>query len=234
MVVPIQKRVAALFVDILAVGSILFSETSVAMDLQPASIRGDAKKNPVSVLQNRYFMKVGRPEVGFIVGSFLNESYTDTSSVGLRAALFATEWLGFEYQYSDTSVKDSDDRRALNQIKYRSIDTEETISPDPEVNSVHGMIDGNIIFAPFYGKMNLMNYLIVYSDVYFTTGVTKVDTDQGDITGVSFGAGQRFYWERSISMRVDFRDRIYTETRAGKDSRKHTYTIDFGLSYFFI
>ncbi|MGE0174145.1 MAG: outer membrane beta-barrel domain-containing protein [Oligoflexales bacterium] len=202
------------------------------LELKPSEIRAKTQNNPVTVLQNRYFLKAWRPEIGFATGSFLNEAYTDTTSMGLRASLFVNEYLGVEAQHFKTTVKDSDDRIALNDIEVEKDGKPTTV--DPEVNPVSKIVDLNAIYAPFYGKLNLADQLIVYSDLYFTGGMSKVSTVQGDLNALALGAGQRFYLEKSVSFRIDFRDRIYTEKRGGKDSRKNSYSVDFGMSYFFL
>lgn len=205
-----------------------------ALDLDPNEIRGTSSKQPVSVLQNRFFSKALRPEVGIIAGKFLNESYTDTLAAGLRSAMFISEWVGFELQYLRTSVSDSDDRRALNQIKYKSVDGKDDVirTLDPEVNPIHQIFDANVIAAPFYGKLNLLDKFIVYSDLYALAGLSKIDTEQGSLNAFSIGAGQRFYFLNSTSFRIEFRDRTYVERRSGQESRKHALCLDFGASYF--
>lgn len=218
-----------------ALGLTMFvlSSNATAIQLNPDQLRGNNEKNPVSVLQNRYFTKAMRPEVGLATGSFLNEAYTNTALRGARFSLFITEWFGVEVQSFDTSVTDSEDRKVLNQQRYQDPDTGEIVSPDPEVNNVSSIKDINAVFAPFYGKLNLMNSMILYSDLYLTAGVAKVETFQGDLNAITLGAGQRFYFLQSLSFRIDFRDRIYKETRAKRDSTRHAYSVDFGLSYFF-
>jgi outer membrane beta-barrel protein len=237
-------------VQIIARLSILLATLSFAqmakadgLDLKASEIRGDSSKKPVSVLQNRFFLKALRPEVGILAGSMLNEAYTDTKSFGARAGVFATEWLGFEVQAIRTNVSDTADRKALNRLKYRPLEDptaatrageEVIVSPDPEINAIHGMTDVAVIAAPFYGKLNLMNKLIVYSDLYLTGGISRVETDQGDKTALIIGGGQRFYLYESWSLRIDVRDRIYTETRAGEKTRKNAVGFDIGASYFFL
>lgn len=224
-------------IKLLLVSTVLLcasTSSSFALDLKPSEIRGDQRKNPVSVLQNRYFLKAWRPEIGFTAGSFLNESYTDTTSMGVRGALFFNEWLGLEIQHSTTSVKDSDDRKALNKLEYKRIDDDKIVSPDPEINPIHKITEVNVIYAPFYGKLNLMDALIVYSDMYLTGGVAQINTDQGDLSALVIGGGQRFYWTQSMAFRIDFRDRIFNEKRAGQDNRKNSYAFDVGMSYFFL
>ena len=223
------------FIDTLFAISAIFTAGHLWGDeLNTQEIRGEDRVKPVSVLQNRYFLKQYRPELGVVYGTFLNEAYTKTTDYGIRGAFFISEWLGFEGQYLSTSVQDSEDRTALNKIKYRKLDSAEVISPDPEVNKVHRVVDGNIIIAPFYGKMNLVDRFIIYSDLYLTAGLAKVETDQGELNAFTIGAGERFYWKKSIAFRIDFRDRIYTEQRAGESSRKNSYSVDFGVSYFFL
>ena len=216
------------------IGGLIVPIQAFGFALDAKEIRGDRKNNPVAVLQNRYFTKSLRPEIGVAMGSFLNEAYTDTSTMGYRLSLFVTEWVGVEYQSIDTSVKDSDDRKALNDLTYRRTDSEEVVSPDPEVNPIYGVNDVNLVFAPFYGKLNLLDQMILYSDLYLTVGYANVDTSQGQLSAATIGAGQRFYFLKSMSFRVDVRDRIYTEKRLGEDTTKHAYSIDFGLSYFFL
>ena len=216
----------------LAFTILMSTEYLCALELQPNEIRGDKVINPVSILQNRYFLKSFRPEIGMSVGTFLNEAYTDTSLWGYRGSLFVNEWLGFEAQYVQTNVADSEDRRALNQLKYQKIGTTEVVSPDPEINRIHGSQDIGVIVAPFYGKLNLLDSIIIYSDLYLTAGLAKVDTDQGRLNSVTWSAGQRFYWKKSLSFRVEVRDRIYNEDRTGENYTRNAYSVDFGLSYF--
>jgi outer membrane beta-barrel protein len=180
-----------------------------------------------------------------MVGQVMDEAYLNTNFMGARAGLFFNEWLGFEVQSLRTVVRDSDDRKALNGMKYRPLedpnsgdavpgdDVETVVSPEPEVNAIHGMTDFTGIAAPFYGKLNLMNKWIIYTDLYGTVGMSRVETEQGDKTGMHVGLGERFYIGKAWSFRIDFKDRIFTETRGGQDTRKHSYSVDLGGSYFF-
>jgi outer membrane beta-barrel protein len=227
-----------------AIVALFTASAAFAFDLDPNEIRGKSSKEPVTVLQNRYFLKQYRPEVGFSLGMIMDEAYLDTQTYGVRSGMFFNEWLGFEVQMLKTAVSDSDDRKALNTLHYKPIDGKSgdatdangediTVSPDPEVNAIHSMTDFNAIAAPFYGKLNLMNKAIIYTDLYVTGGISRVETDQGDLNAMSVGVGERFYIGKAWSVRLDFRDRIFTETRAGEATRKNCYGTDLGASYFF-
>ena len=233
------------FVGALALAA-LTAPSASALDLKPDDIRGKSSKEPTSVLQSRYFLKAFRPEFGLLAGQILDEAYLKTTTTGARAGMFVSEWIGFEVAMLRTTVKDSSDRRALNTLKYRplkdssgntvpagSTGDETVVSPDPEVNAIHAFTDTSIVAAPFYGKLNLLNKFIVYTDLYVSAGYSRVTTDQGALNAGNFGAGERFYVGQALSFRLDFKDRIYTETRAGEPSRKNCYSWDLGASYFF-
>ena len=239
--------VRALCHGLFGVSLCLAATSARALDLKPDEIRGKSSKEPTSVLQNRYFTKSYRPEFGLLAGQVVDEAYLNTSTFGGRVGLFFSEWLGLEVSMVKTIVRDSADRKALNTLKYQPLpqtdnsgnaipanpNETKTVSPDPEVNAIHGMTDTNAVAAPFYGKLNLLNRWIVYTDVYFTGGYSLIETDQGKKNGINFGGGERFYVGQSWSFRVDFRDRVFKEARAGQVTRKNSYSWDLGTSYFF-
>ena len=212
----------------------LYSLKTEAVDLVPDKIRSDPRRSSVVVLQNRYFTKVWRPEFGLSVGKYMNEAYTDTTTQGVRGSVFFNELIGVELQYQQTSIADSKDRQALKQLRYREMGTDNIVSPDVEVNQIYDSMDVNCIVAPFYGKLNLFDTLIIYSDLYLTAGLTKLGTEQGSKTAISIGAGQRFYWEKALSFRIDFRNRNFDEKKSGEKYNRDTQSIDIGVSYFFI
>lgn len=230
-------KVPSFYARIASVGVLTFiisSMPAVALDLKPSEIRGDQSPKPIAVLQKRYFTKAFRPELGLSLGYILNEAYTNTSMVGIHSSLFFSEWVGGEIQYFDNSVTSSDDRKALNKLVFRDEDKpSKLVSPDPEINAIYRVIDFNGIIAPFYGKLNFFNALIIYMDFYLTLGASHLETDQGNKLGIVAGAGQRFYLNKTLSMRLDVRNRNFSETRAGQSSRRNSLSVDFGVSYFF-
>ena len=230
-------------------GASAMATVARAEDLSPSDIRGKSSKEPVTVLQNRAFLKAYRPEVGLVAGAILDEAYTNTTLTGMRAGMFVNEWLGFEVDQFQTKVADSADRKALDTLKYRPLNdpgagnatsangttttTTTVVSPDPEVNAIHQITDFSAVAAPLYGKINILNKWIIYTDLYGTGGVSRIVTDQGPKLGETVGAGERFYLGKAWSVRVDFKDRIFNEERAGAQSRRNSKAVDFGASYFF-
>jgi outer membrane beta-barrel protein len=227
------------------------SDLSGTTDVSPSDVRGRSSKEPVTVLQNRYFLKAYRPEFSLVAGFMLDEAYTNTTTMGARAGMFLNEWFGFEVTQLQTRVSDSEDRKALNNLHYPVVSpqtgnssnataangsqtTQVTmVTPDPEVNAIHSVTDFTLEAAPFYGKLDVLNKWIIYTDLYATAGMTHLETDQGSKAGEIVGLGERFYIGKSWSVRFDFVDRIFTETRAGEDSRRNSKNVNFSTGYFF-
>ncbi len=231
-----RKHCSPVFSLFAQIGIIIFLLTPLtgwSLDLKPSEIRGKTEAQPVSVLQNRFFLKSFRPELGLMAGTMLNEAYSDTAMWGWRLGMFFSEWLGAEIQYLKTKVNDSDDRKALNKMKFRKLSEDIIVTPNPEVNSIHQITDVSLVAAPFYGKLNFLDLLIVYSDLFISAGYSRVDTDQGIKSAAAIGAGIRLYLLNAWSFRVEFRDRNFEETRTGETDRRNALSVDFGLSYFF-
>jgi outer membrane beta-barrel protein len=202
------------------------------MDLDPNEIRGSGTKESVDVLQNRYFLKAERPEIGIIGGVILNEAYVNTNISGLRLGMFINEWLGFEGQWMRTTVKASNDKKTLEKMQYRSLNSSEITTVSPEINAIHSINEANVIAAPLYGKINILNQWIIYTDIYVAGGLAAINTDQGDKTALSVGIGERFYLGKSWSIRFDFKDRIFNETRGGSTARRNAESVDLGVGFF--
>ena len=222
-------QVSRIFVSIFA---LMWAASAAAMDLDPNAIRGSSNKEPVDVLQSRYFLKSYRPELGVLGGIVLNEAYTNTQISGIRAGMFINEWLGFEAQQMRTKVTASTDKTTLEQLRYRPLSGEGVTTVSPEINAIHSIVEASVLAAPLYGKLNLLNLWIVYTDIYFAAGLANIETDQGRKGAVAVGLGERFYLGQSWSIRVDYKDRIFNETRGGITSRRNAQSIDLGVGYF--
>lgn len=208
------------------------STEALALELKPSEMKGKVRKKSVYVLQNRFFKKFMRPEIGLYAGSFLNEAYTDTFGVGGKLSFHFSEWLAVEAFYTKTTVSDSEDKKALKQLIYDSV-RGGTKVPEVEVNPIYSATDITAAVSPFYGKLNFLDMMIVYSDLFLTGGVSTLDTLQGQKTGLVMGIGQRFYFQKSMSLSIDFRNRMFQETRAGKETNANSQVVNLGMGYFF-
>jgi outer membrane beta-barrel protein len=202
---------------------------------------------PIKVLQNRFFKKALRPEVSGFVGTVLDESYTKTYSVGARLGFFFNEWVGFDYTYAYFDVEDSADLQALKSFEVYVCNSSSGVDGELQkcqltpshvrLGSLHALT-GTV--APIYGKINLFDSMILYSDIYFTAGSGLLDTSQGEKIPIILGLGQRFYFANRYSVRIDGVDHIFQQERENqqggksvkKVSTKHAWVVSLGLSAF--
>jgi outer membrane beta-barrel protein len=195
------------------------------------------------VLQNRFFLKKMRPEVNLFGGQVLNEPYSQTWMLGGRAGVFLTETLGAEYTFTSFSAKDSEDLKALRKIKYckdQKVAGAQCVLTNTEPSFVR-LKGGHTLtgtFAPIYGKVNLMEGYILYSDIYANIGAGILSTSQGSKNAFVVGFGQRLYFAESFNVRIDAVDHIFQEERdnLGKTqkSTRHAWTVSLGVSAFLL
>lgn len=207
-------------------------QQSLAIDLDPSEIRTTKTNKKISVLQNRFFLKEMRPEIGIEVGTLINEAYTDTTLAGLSYSFYLSEWIGFTGYSLQASTADTEDRKVLQNLRYRSLDSDRIVSPDPEINLIRSINEAGVHFLPFYGKLNLIDQLIIYSDLYIGSGISMLETDQGKINGGYFSLGQKFYWKKNMSIKAEVKNRIFKESNFDKKVIREVYSVALGVSYF--
>ena len=207
---------------------------SASPNLAPASEDARPEK-PVKVLQNRYFLKAMRPELSAFGGVVLNESYSRTSLFGARVGLFPTESWGIEASFGKFVASDSADLKALKQLEYYD-QKGKPLRIEPSYVRLESVTSLTANFVPVYGKINLLDWNIIYSDLYVNGGVGLVKTSQGNKNALVVGVGQRFYFAKSFNVRVDATDHIFRETRDNlgqlKQSWHHGWTVTVGISAF--
>lgn len=187
-----------------------------------------------TVLQNRFFTKQLRLETGVSAGTILNESYSNTSSFGGRVGLFLSEKIGVEYNYAKFKAADSPDLLALR--KQEVCVALECRSIEPSYIRLSKSHQLQLVTAPIYGKINLFDWLILYSDLTLSAGAARVETTQGQKWALTPGIGQRFYFSRSFSLRIDATDVFLRQTVSNGEtslsSWRHNWVAQFGLSAF--
>lgn len=209
-------------------------QSTVSPSLAPAADDARAER-PVKVLQNRYFLKAMRPELSGFGGVVLNESYSRTILLGARVGLFPTESWGIEAAYGKFIASDSADLKALKQLDYYD-QKGKPLSIEPSYVRLNSVTSLTGSFVPIYGKINLLDWNIIYSDLYVNAGLGLVGSTQGNKTAFVFGGGQRFYFAKNYNVRVDAVDNMFRETRdnLGKstESWHHAWTVTLGFSAF--
>lgn len=232
-----MRRIRRISIIVLSAASLLGAGRGVAQEAA-------APDDSVRVLQNRYFLKAMRPELSLFGGMVLNESYSDTYTYGARAGMFLTELVGLEYAFGMYKALDSPDLKALKKSQVCVGNVCKGIEPSfSRLKLAHSL---SLTLAPVYGKVNLLDLAIIYSDINFSAGAAYLKIDQYKPAALSFaraskvapllGVGQRFYFGKSFSARIDASDYIYLEERENlgqvKKGTRHAWTVTVGLSAF--
>ncbi|MFK7872041.1 MAG: outer membrane beta-barrel domain-containing protein [Oligoflexales bacterium] len=208
----------------------------LASSVDADGIRGVQSRRPVSVLQQRFFEKSNRIQFGLNTSMILREAYNDTFLTGLHLSYFLKESLGFELNINQSHITDSDDYNALRSLSYRPVvtdtaDPDRLVSVDPERNRIHSMTDLGVVFAPFYGKFNILDENIVYADFLFLTGLTSLKTDQGQKIALNLGFGEAMYFMEQWSIKFLYRSRFFQEERSQQKYTRHIMNLSLNLGY---
>jgi outer membrane beta-barrel protein len=199
-----------------------------------AMARTEVPESSPAVLQNRFFTKQMRAEFGLSAGAILNESYSQTQAAGARAGLFLTEKLGVEYNYSKFSSKDSVDLIALRgqEICIGA----ECKSIEPRYIRLINLHQLQVVTAPVYGKINLFDWAILYSDLTFSAGFGRLQTSQGNKWAFTPSFGQRFYFSKSFILRMDATDVFLRDVVKNgvfsSENWRHNWIAQIGVSAF--
>jgi outer membrane beta-barrel protein len=192
-----------------------------------------------AVVQNRFFRKALRPEISLSGGRVLNEAYSSTYSGNVRLGLYFSEYVGAEIGFTQFSSSNSADLDALYNLTYFKKEPNNTYSGTRIVPSFVRLKSATTTlasFAPVYGKINVFDKVIIYSDIVVSGGIAYLQTTGGDEIPVVIGVGQRFFFSKSFSLRVDALDYIFSEMRENKgqpvESLRHAWVVSLGLGVF--
>ncbi len=128
-------------------------------------------KKKVFVLQNKIHRNKGHSNVALGFGESLLSDFQDTMAIHLMVDYYFDEEWGLEFFY--TSYSNS------NNSSYDAVQADTAGSVIPHIvrfNSIYGL---NLMFSPFYGKINTFN-TIFYVDWNFGVGLAMADSEDND------------------------------------------------------
>ncbi len=167
-----------------------------------------AKDTDFNVVQNRLYSKAGRFALSANYGTSISETWSDGPTFAGSAAYYFTERLGLELNYSMTDSKDNADTETLRgQLGF------------PNHNKMKQFYGASLNFVPFYAKMSVMNYAIIYFDMTFALGggvqTYQQQRDDGNVDQtaptVTFDVTQHFFLNRYLALRFDYKNRWFNE-----------------------
>ncbi len=162
-----------------------------------------------SLIQQRYFVKSGRIMFSATAGVHINNPQHEGYVAQVAAGYFLSETLGFEVQYSNSSLKDND---VIDQLANLGGGAS-TLNRTKTLNYIGGALN----YSPIYAKMSLLGYKILYYDLILSAQLGQTEYQQTLLGSsptesaltVGLGITQLFYLNRYFSLRVDFNNRFY-------------------------
>ncbi len=185
---------------------------------------------PVRVIEQTYFVKKARPEISLQGGLLLNETYLTTGRITGKAGFYFNDFWGVELSGAAITASDNAEKEALGNLRYPSkSDPTKEVGIEPEINQIHSSFDLAAIFVPIYGKVSLLSKAILYSDLFFTAGVGLSQTDQGGKVAFTTGIGQHYFVTKSWSIRLDFKNYAFWESKKALDTDYLRSSVSFSL-----
>lgn len=198
---------------------------------------------PVS---GKLLQKAGRQEFSPTLGMSLGDPFYTKYLVGLRYAYHVGEqWSvgvgGFWAEGSPSGAVTRCDSRGLN---CRTPSSRDLLRAPGNFNFLAGV---DLSWAPLYGKISVLAESVLHFDTYLVVGGGVLQTSHmpPNATRVeeklaphgSIAVGQRFYLNRSATLRVELRDLVYPlelQGRTGPEtSIQNQLLFTLGLSFFF-
>lgn len=172
---------------------------------------GSIPYDEVVVVQRKYTRKAWRHEFTPITfGGVPFGTVRRTLFAGASYTLHANDWLGvelFNFAYSknffSSFTSDINDNKdpAANQANIK-----------PDFQKLLYFLTSGVQITPFYGKASTFSRWIAYIEPFFSAGVGIAKTETNSYLTYFPGIGVRAYFKEWFSMRLEFRDYLYTET----------------------
>lgn len=181
----------------------------------------------VRVVQPQPFSRDGRLSIAPLFAFSINDPLVQTLTVGASLTYFVKDSLGitggFHYAFD---VK----RGAQNALLSQQL--------RPELNPLQWVGTLGVEWVPIYGKFALFNGPVVHWDTFLTLGGGVQNTLHGGLgpTGVA-GVGTRIFLTPWLTVTVDVRDYLYSESFVGSDRKDKSNFLNnllfgVGLSFF--
>lgn len=136
-------------------------------------------------------------------------------------------WEAVNFAYTKTFFSSfADDVNAINTVKIK-----------PDFQKLIFFATTGIQYSPTYGKISTFSRWIAYMEPFVSLGVGLAKTDVNSYIAFAPGVGMRIFFKEWFSMKLEFKDYIYTErslnrsTLQESSSMKNNYAVMLSLSF---
>lgn len=190
----------------------------------------------IYVLQNRRYLKAGRPMVTLMGGTGFSSPYRTTFNADARGAFYLSEAWGIEGFFTYTGNSPNANFTALEGTGSNVL---------PVVREFHTQYGGLVHWVPWYAKINVFNQ-ILYFDWYFAAGaggvnygmfnsssdgvtVNRAEVIRSDFA-LFFGTGHLYHLNERFLVRLDFTGAVYNAPVFGSGGASAWYSnLNFGI-----
>ncbi len=189
----------------------------------------------ISVIQKKYLPKTERFQFFGGVGTTTNSPWFLNLGAKVNVGYYFTESLGLEV----SSIFLSNSERQVSQ----EIRDNNSLQPEKFVNTKSYM-GVDIVWAPIYGKISMLNERIIPFDMYFSfgAGTSSTNSQEGSVPTLHIGTGQIFAITKAIAFRWDYSWTMFQATPVADSAlgsaqiQKNSYNdliLTAGFSFFF-
>lgn len=232
-----MKSTASLILGLLTFATLAHAADNV-IEKQLEEI-GSIPDEEVVVVQRKYTRKAWRHEFSpVMLGGVPFGTVRRTLYGGASYTLHANDWLAWEafnFAYAKNFFSSFTDDINANKAA-GSNPTQADIKPD--IQKLLYLFTTGVQITPFYGKVSTFSRWIAYIEPYFTLGAGIARTETNNYFTYYPGIGIRAFFKEWFSMRLEFRDYLYTETfpnRSGaggtSKSLRSNYAVQVAFSF---
>jgi len=192
---------------------------------------GSVSNDEVVVVQRKFTLKNWRHELtpvslgGIPFGTVRRTLFGSAAYTLHFSDSFSWEALNFAYTKTFFSSF-SDDINANNTTQIK-----------PDFQKLIYFATTGIQYTPTYGKVSTFSRWIAYMEPFISLGVGVAKTDINSYLAVVPGIGMRIFFKEWVSMKLELKDYLYTETSVNRStgveqsSMKNNYAFMVSLSF---
>lgn len=187
----------------------------------------------LKIQQNRIYLKANRFDLGVAYGIMNNDAFLSSTSFSGYLGYNLNEVFEFSLMFSSIS----------NRPSTAAVNLEKSINRGANTNPLSWTLTGELTVSALYGKLSLLDRMIVHYDLFLTGGVSSVSAMNGNVFGPEVGIGERMFINKSLCLRLDYRflyfqenivERIQSGPTLGKvigTRNNFTSVLTFGLNF---
>lgn len=178
---------------------------------------GNLRREGIDVVQNRVFIKGGRTELTLGTGFIFDNPFLRYETLEGRITYHFREMLAFEGSYAYAFHQDKSIVKDLGNIPCDPnnplyVDTNGTlltncgVSLNPGPDPYQHIFNGNLVWAPIYGKFSIFSKKILHFDIFATAGAGYYMAERDNRFGFNVGVGTKVFLNDWTAVRIDFRN----------------------------